>query len=264
MTDILQKILATKGGEVAARKRRFSLAEVRETAESQSAPLDFQGALERRVAAGQPAVIAEIKKASPSKGVIRENFDPRQIAHSYAKGGAACLSVLTDKTYFQGCEAYLQMAKEVSGLPTLRKDFFIDPYQVYEARAIQADAILLIVAALEDVLMRDLFQLARELSLGVLVEIHDVKELERALRLEGGILGINNRNLRTFATSLQNTLDMLPLVPQDRLVVTESAIHTPQDVARMRAHGVHAFLVGEALMRAEEPGSRLKELFFSE
>ncbi len=264
MTDILKKILATKREEVAARSRRYPLSEVRGMAESQSAPQDFQGALEKRVAAGQPAVIAEIKKASPSKGVIREDFDPRQIAHSYAKGGATCLSVLTDKTYFQGSEAYLQMAREIAGLPTLRKDFFIDPYQIYEARAIQADAILLIVAALDDSLMRDLFQLAQELTMSVLVEIHDAKELERALHLDGGILGINNRNLRTFVTSLKNTLDLLPHIPQDRLVVTESAIHTPDDVATMRANGVHAFLVGEALMRAEDPGSRIRELFADE
>ncbi len=261
MSDILQKILATKQEEVERKNRRYPLREVREIAESQSVPLGFQEALERRVGSGQPAIIAEIKKASPSKGLIRENFDPKQIAHSYAKGGATCLSVLTDQTYFQGSEAYLQMAKDTAGLPTLRKDFFIDPYQVYEARAIQADAVLLIVAALEDSLMRDLFQLAQELSMSVLVEIHDVIELERALRLDGGILGINNRNLRTFATSLENTLNLLPHIPEGRLVVTESAIHTREDVERMRANDVHAFLVGEAFMRAEEPGSRLKELF---
>ena len=261
MNDILQKILATKQEEVAKRGHRFPLADVREIAESQPAPLDFKDALAKRVAAGQPAVIAEIKKASPSKGVICEHFDPRQIAHSYAKGGAACLSVLTDKTYFQGSEAYLQMAKEIAGLPTLRKDFFIDPYQIYEARAIQADAILLIVAALEDSLMQDLFQLAQELSMSVLVESHDARELERALCLEDGILGINNRNLRTFETSLENTLNLLPLVPEGRLVVTESGIHTHNDVERMRANGVHSFLVGESLMRAKDPGSRLKELF---
>jgi len=261
MSDILHKILDTKRQEVEKRRRRFPLQEIREIAESQLDPVDFQSALERRVEVGRPAVIAEIKKASPSKGVIREDFDPREIAHSYAKGGATCLSVLTDKSYFQGSEAYLQMAKEIAGLPTLRKDFFIDPYQVYEARAIQADAILLIVAALEDTRMRDLYQLAGELSLSVLVEIHDAAELDRALRLGGGILGINNRNLRTFETSLENTLKLLPEIPEDRLVVTESAIHTSQDVQTMRQKGVHAFLVGEAFMRAEDPGERLRELF---
>lgn len=261
--DILQRILTTKRDEVSRRKRRISLAEVREMAESQPPLLDFRGALERRVARAQPAVIAEIKKASPSQGVIREAFDPREIALSYAAGGAACLSVLTDKHYFQGSEAYLQLAKQAAGLPTLRKDFLIDPYQVYEARAIQADAILLIVAALDSALLKDLSQLAAELSLAVLVEVHDADELEQALLLDGVILGINNRNLRTFEVSLDNTLKLLPLIPPGRLVVTESAIHTPEDVARMLACGVYAFLVGEALMRAQDPGACLRQLFYS-
>lgn len=261
MGDILERILAAKREEIASRQRRLPLREIRGMAEEQASPRDFQGALRRRVEQGRAAVIAEIKKASPSKGVIRQDFDPRQIALSYARGGATCLSVLTDKTYFQGSEAYLQLAREASGLPTLRKDFLIDPYQVYEARAIGADAILLIVAALDDVLLGDLFQLAGELGMATLVEVHDGGELERALALEGGILGINNRNLRTFETSLDNTLRLLPYIPGDRLVVTESAIHTREDVAVMRDHGVHAFLVGEAFMRAEEPGKKLRELF---
>ncbi|HHJ38013.1 MAG: indole-3-glycerol-phosphate synthase [Methylothermaceae bacteria B42] len=259
--DILQKILATKEEEVSQRKRRMPLNEIREIAEGMGIPADFQGALERKIESGQPAVIAEVKKASPSQGVIRENFDPREIAHSYARAGAACMSVLTDKTYFQGSEAYLQLAKTTSGLPVLRKDFMIDPYQVYEAKAIQADAILLIVAALEDALMQDLAQLADELSLAVLVEVHDAHELERAMELDQAILGINNRNLRTFETSLDNTLQLLPLIPKGKLVVTESGIHTPEDVKKMRQAGVHAFLVGESFMRAQDPGEKLKELF---
>ncbi len=262
-TNILQQILATKRDELIQRKRRVALSKIREMAESQTPPLDFRGALERQVASAQPAVIAEIKKASPSQGVIRETFDPREIAASYAKGGATCLSVLTDKHYFQGSEAYLELAKQAAGLPTLRKDFLIDPYQVYEARAIQADAILLIVAALDRAQLKDLSQLAAELSLAVLVEVHDAYELEQAVSLDGVMLGINNRNLRTFEVCLENTLNLLPLIPKGRLVVTESGIHTPEDVARMRASGVHAFLVGEAFMRAEDPGACLRRLFYS-
>ncbi len=262
-SNILQRILATKREEVSQRKQRVPLSEMRQLADSQPSPLDFRGALQRRVANGQPAVIAEIKKASPSQGVIREAFDPREIAVSYAKGGATCLSVLTDKHYFQGCEAYLELAKQTAGLPTLRKDFLIDPYQVYEARAIQADAILLIAAALDGPRLKDLSQLAVELSLAVLVEVHDADELEQALLLEDAILGINNRNLRTFQVSLENTLNLLPLIPEGRLVVTESGIHTPEDVVKMRALGVHAFLVGEAFMRAENPGECLRRLFYS-
>ncbi len=262
MSDILSRILATKQEEIEQRRRRLPLAEVRALAEGQASPLDFRGALERRIDQGQAAVIAEIKKASPSKGVIREDFDPRAIAHSYARGGAACLSVLTDRTYFQGSEAYLELARQVSGLPTLRKDFLIDPYQIYEARAIGADAVLLIVAALDDARLRDLYQLAGELGLAVLVEVHDEAELDRALPLEEAILGINNRNLRTFETSLDNTLRLLPYIPNGRLVVTESAIHTREDVETMRRHGVHAFLVGEAFMRAEDPGAQLQALFY--
>lgn len=261
MADILQRILATKREEVSARRRRLPLTEVRDLAESQGKSRDFAGALSRRINSGRAAVIAEIKKASPSKGVIRERFDPRQIASSYAQAGAACLSVLTDRRYFQGAEAYLQLAREVSGLPTLRKDFTIDAYQVYESRAIGADAVLLIVAALDDAMLRDLYQLIRELGMAALVEVHDAAELESALDLPEAVLGINNRDLRTFTTSLDNTIRLLPRIPEGRLVVTESAIHTPADVAYMRAHGVHAFLVGEALMRAEDPGAELKVLF---
>ncbi len=261
MTDILQRILATKREEVSSRKRRLPEAELRELAESHGGPRDFSGALVRRIERGQAAVIAEVKKASPSKGIIRASFDPRQIALSYAQGGAACLSVLTDRSYFQGSEAYLQLARDASGLPTLRKDFIIDPYQVYEARAIGADAVLLIVAALDDALLKDLYQLIRELGMAALVEVHEAGELDRALDLPEAILGINNRDLRTFTTSLDNTIRLLPRIPEGRLVVTESAIHTPADVAYMRAHGVHAFLVGEALMRAEDPGAKLKALF---
>ncbi len=261
--NLLQQILATKREELNRRKARYSLAEVRALAESQAPTLDFRGALARCIAASQPAVIAEVKKASPSQGVIRKDFDPRAIALSYAQGGATCLSVLTDKHYFQGSEAYLQLAKQAAGLPALRKDFIIDPYQVYESRAISADAILLIVAALDDPQLVDLSQLATELSLAVLVEVHDADELKRALALDGVILGINNRNLRTFEVSLETTLKLLPLIPKDRLVVTESGIRTPFEVARMRACGVHAFLVGEAFMRAQDPGEGLKRLFYS-
>ncbi|GAB6068205.1 indole-3-glycerol phosphate synthase TrpC [Methylothermus subterraneus] len=261
--DLLQQILATKREEVNLRKRRIPLAEVRELAEAQAAPLDFYGALQRRVRESQPAVIAEIKKASPSQGVIREAFDPRAIAASYAAHGAACLSVLTDAKYFQGSEAYLELAKQAAHLPTLRKDFLIDPYQVYEARAIQADAILLIVAALDDSQLHDLSQLAAELGLAVLVEVHDAEELKRALSLKGVILGINNRDLKTFKVSLETTLNLLPKIPEDFLVVAESGIRTPEDVAKLRALDVHAFLVGEAFMRAEDPGACLKDLFYS-
>jgi indole-3-glycerol phosphate synthase len=259
--DLLQQILTTKREEIAWRKRQVPLAELRELAESQPLPLDFRGALQRRIASGSLAVIAELKKASPSRGVIREDFDPRAIAASYARAGATCLSVLTDAKYFQGCEAYLTLAKQASGLPTLRKDFLIDAYQIYEARAIQADAVLLIVAALDKEALKDLSQLAAELSLAVLVEVHTASELERALNLEGVILGINNRNLKTFEVSLENTLSLLPLIPPDRLVVTESGIHTQEDVARMKAQGLRAFLVGEAFMRAEDPGEELRRLF---
>ena len=218
--------------------------------------------MQQRAAAGEPAVIAEIKKASPSKGVIREDFEPVQIAKSYREGGATCLSVLTDRDFFQGCEAYLSEARAACDLPVLRKDFTIDPYQVVEARAIGADAVLLIVAALADEQMRELTQTANEVGVDVLVEVHNRDELERALELPTPLVGINNRDLHTFDTRLETTLNLLPLIPADRLVITESGIHTAADVAQMRAANVQSFLVGEAFMRAEEPGEKLRELFF--
>lgn len=261
---ILRKILARKEEEVAARRVVRSVAELESAIRDQSAPRGFANALQRRVAAGEPAVIAEVKKASPSKGVIREDFHPEQIARSYRAGGATCLSVLTDEDFFQGCDEYLAQARSACDLPVLRKDFTVDSYQVLEARAIGADAILLIVAALEDSQMGDLAQTAMDCGLDVLVEVHDRAELERALVLPTPLIGINNRDLHSFDTSLQTTLDLLAHIPADRLVITESGIHTPQDVAVMRAAAVSAFLVGEAFMRAEEPGEKLRELFFSE
>ena len=261
--DILRKILARKAEEIQQRSRRLPLEVLKGHAQEASAARGFHQALLHRVETGKPAVIAEIKKASPSQGVIREDFKPVEIALSYAEGGAACLSVLTDHDFFQGAEANLQLARAACPLPVLRKDFIIDPYQVYEARAIEADCILLIVAALEDERMEELARLAQELDMDVLAEVHDAGELERCLALEMEIplVGINNRDLRTFETSLQTTLDLLDRIPSDRLVVTESAIHTPEDVALMRKNGVHAFLVGEAFMRAEQPGEALKALF---
>lgn len=260
-SDILQKILARKQEEVAERSRHVSIDALREQATQADAPRGFFAALRARIAAGQAAVIAEIKKASPSKGLLRADFDPPAIARSYERGGAACLSVLTDLDFFQGADAYLQQARAACALPVLRKDFTLDPYQVVEARALGADCILLIVAALEDARLAELLGLAHELGMDVLVEVHDGEELERALRLPAPLIGINNRNLRTFETSLETTLDLLERIPADRLVVTESGIHTPEDVALMRRHQVHAFLVGEAFMRADDPGARLAELF---
>jgi len=217
--------------------------------------------MRQRIDAGEAAVIAEIKKKSPSKGVLRENFDPAAIAASYEQGGATCLSVLTDEDFFAGADAYLEQAHDVSSLPVLRKDFTIDPYQVYEARAMGADCVLLIVAALGDAMLRELSQLAVHLEMDVLVEVHDEAELERALPLQVPMVGINNRDLRTFQTTLDTTLNLLEEIPDDKLVVTESGIHTSEDVARMRQHGVNAFLIGEAFMKAEEPGQKLRELF---
>ena len=259
--DILKKILRRKEEEIAERRARVPLDALRRRAESADAPRGFLRALRGRIDAGQAAVIAEIKKASPSKGVLREDFDPATIAASYEKGGAACLSVLTDVDFFQGADAYLQAARAACALPVLRKDFTVDPYQVVEARALGADCILLIVAALDDARLAELLALATELGMDTLVEVHDAAELERALALPAPLVGVNNRNLRTFETSLDTTLDLLPRVPADRLLVTESGIHTPDDVRRMRDHGVHAFLVGEAFMKADEPGERLRELF---
>jgi indole-3-glycerol phosphate synthase len=260
--DILRRILERKREEVAERRRRLSLSALEGAAREQSPPRGFGAALVQRVAEARPAVIAEVKKASPSKGVIREDFNPAQIAASYESGGAACLSVLTDVDFFQGADTYLEQARNACTLPVLRKDFSVDPYQVVEARAIGADAILLIVAALEDAQMRELEQTAREMGLDVLVEVHDRAQLERALELASPLIGVNNRDLRSFATSLDTTLSLLPHYPDDRVAITESGIHSREDVARMREHGVHAFLVGEAFMRAQEPGERLAELFF--
>ena len=265
MSDILNKIVAVKREEVAAGLKKKSLAAMRADAESRVLTRDFEGALRAKIAAGQAAVIAEIKKASPSKGVLREDFIPADIAQSYAEGNgkvsAACLSVLTDQQFFQGSNDYLKQARASCDLPVLRKDFIVDAYQVYEARAIGADSILLIAACLDDAQMADLEAVARSLDMAVLVEVHDRAELERALQLKTRLVGINNRNLRTFEVSLQTTLDMLPDVPQDRLLVTESGILAREDVQLMRDANVHAFLVGEAFMRAKEPGQALASLF---
>ena len=261
MSDILAQIVATKHQEIAAAQKRVPLAAMRADAESRLLARDFLGAMRAKVAAGLPAIIAEIKKASPSKGVIREDFIPADIAQSYAEHGAACLSVLTDRQYFQGSPDYLKQARASCDLPVLRKDFMVDAYQVYEARAMGADCILLIAACLSDDQMRDLEALAHSLDMAVLVEVHDRDELQRALKLRTPLVGINNRNLRTFEVSLQTTLDMLPDVPSDRLLVTESGIVSAADVQRMRSAHVHAFLVGEAFMRARDPGVALAELF---
>ena len=238
-----------------------SLAVVRADAESRVLTRDFEGAMRAKIAAGQAAVIAEIKKASPSKGVLRADFIPADIAQSYAEHGAACLSVLTDKQFFQGSVDFLKQARASCDLPVLRKDFMIDTYQVYEARAMGADAILLIAACLDDAQMAEMEAVARSLDMAVLVEVHDKAELESALKLKTRLVGINNRNLKTFEVSLQTTLDMLPDVPADRLLVTESGIQTPEDVLRMREAKVNAFLVGEAFMRSSEPGEALSKLF---
>ncbi|MDO8386800.1 MAG: indole-3-glycerol phosphate synthase TrpC [Polaromonas sp.] len=261
MSDILNKIVAVKRQEVAAAIRRKPLAAVRFDAESRVLTRDFAGALRAKIAAGQPAVIAEVKKASPSKGVLRADFIPADIAQSYAEHGAACLSVLTDKDFFQGSVDYLKQARASCDLPVLRKDFIVDPYQVYESRVMGADCILLIAACLDDAEMASLEALALSLDMAVLVEVHDRAELDRALKLKTPLLGINNRNLQTFEVSLDTTMTLLKDVPADRLLVTESGITTPADVARLREAGVNAFLVGEAFMRAEDPGMALAALF---
>ena len=260
--DILLRIIRHKAREISARAERTPLRTLGERAEAQAAPRGFAAALQSRIAAGEPAVIAELKKASPSRGVLREDFDPDAIARDYAASGAAALSVLTDEAFFQGADHHLVEARSASGLPVLRKDFVIDPYQVYEARALGADCILLIVAALGDAQLNELAGLAVHLDMDVLVEVHDAAELERAAPLEPLLIGINNRDLRTFETTLDTTLDLLDRIPAGRTVITESGIHARADVARLRAAGVHGFLVGEAFMRAEHPGARLRELFF--
>ena len=260
--DILKKILATKAEEVARRKLNVPLSTLEEIAGGVENPRGFYRALLANASAKKPAIIAEIKKASPSKGVIREDFRPVEIALNYAMNGASCLSVLTDKEYFQGSEVYLQMARERCPLPVLRKDFMIDSYQVYESRALGADCILLIVAALEDEKMLELSDTASKLGMDVLVEVHDAEEMERALKLDTKLIGVNNRNLRTFETSLQTTLDLKEMVPEERLIVTESGIHTQDDVFLMMDNGIYTFLVGEAFMRAEYPGQKMRELFF--
>ena len=261
MSDILDRILARKVEEIAERSARTPLAELVARCSDLADTRGFAAAIESRIDAGQPAVIAEVKKASPSKGVIRPEFDPAAIARSYENGGAACLSVLTDADFFQGSEAYLSQARDACTLPVLRKDFTIDPYQVYEARAIGADCILLIVAALDDERLLELSLLAAELDLDVLVEVHDEGELERALEVPAPLIGVNNRNLRSFEVSLETTLRLRARVPAERLLVTESGIATRADVARLRAAGVDSFLVGETFMRASDPGEALRDLF---
>jgi indole-3-glycerol phosphate synthase len=261
MSDILDKIVATKREEIAAALAVRPLAQVEAEAASQPAARDFVGAMRRKIGCGQPAVIAEIKKASPSKGVIRPDFHPAEIARSYADHGATCLSVLTDRQYFQGCPEYLQAARAACDLPVLRKDFMVDAYQVAEARAMGADCILLIAAALSLPEMQALEAQAHSYGMAVLVEVHNGKELDAALQLQTPLLGINNRNLRTFDVTLETTLDLLPRIPAGRVVVTESGILKPEDVALMRANEVHAFLVGEAFMRASSPGEELARLF---
>jgi indole-3-glycerol phosphate synthase len=261
MSDILQRIVAVKQEEVQQARRVRSLGDLHSDVAQAPPVRGFAAALQAKVAAGQPAVIAEVKKASPSKGVLREHFVPADIARSYEAGGAACLSVLTDVQFFQGATAYLQQARAACSLPVLRKDFIIDPYQVVEARAMGADCILLIAACLDDAQMAELEACALELGLDVLVEVHDAPELERALRLKTPLVGVNNRNLRTFEVSLDTTLELRDRIPAGRLLVTESGILGREDVRRLRAAGVHAFLVGEAFMRAPEPGVALQGLF---
>jgi indole-3-glycerol phosphate synthase len=259
--DILRRIVARKREEIAARRAQRSASQLAERLGDVDTPRGFVSALQARVAAGQPAVIAEIKKASPSKGVLRADFRPAEIARSYAAGGAACLSVLTDVDFFQGSDAYLQEARAACHLPVIRKDFIVDPYQVVEARAIGADCILLIAACLDDAALHALNDQAHALGMDVLVEVHDGEELRSALATGNTLVGINNRNLRTFEVDLKTTLDLLEAIPPGHLVVTESGILGPDDVRLMRDHGVNGFLVGEAFMRAEEPGARLAELF---
>jgi indole-3-glycerol phosphate synthase len=265
VADILNKILDVKADEIRAAKKHQDLASLRRdvesNAEARAQIRGFEASLRSKIAAGKAGVIAEVKKASPSKGVLREDFHPADIAISYAQHGAACLSVLTDERFFQGAPDYLKQARAACSIPVLRKDFMVDPYQVYQARAWGADCILLIVAALDHGLMRELEACAHEIGMDVLVEVHDAAELEAALALKTALLGINNRNLRTFETTLDTTINLLPRIPESKLVITESAIRTRDDVQRMRDHAVHAFLVGEAFMRAADPGAELAQLF---
>ena len=260
--DILIKILNRKREEIAERSAKVSIEELKQQCASADAVRGFIASIENRISNNQSAVIAEIKKASPSKGILREMFDPAEIARSYASHGAACLSILTDKDYFQGHEDYLKQARAACELPVIRKDFIIDPYQVYEARSIDADCILLIVAALDDKNLQFLYDLAGELDMDVLMEVHDKQEMKRALKTGARLIGINNRNLRSFDTSLETTINMLDMVSENHILVTESGIHTIEDVQLMRDNNVNAFLVGEAFMRAESPGEKLAELFF--
>lgn len=261
-SNVLQTILNRKATEIAERSQILSLSALRGQVEQAPAPRGFVAQLRQHIEAGRPGVIAEIKRASPSKGVIREDFEPAALARSYAEGGASCLSVLTDQDFFQGHELHLQEARAACELPVLRKDFVIDPYQIYEARVLGADCILLIVAALGDAMMLELHQLALELGMDVLVEVHTEEELERALVLQPQLLGINNRDLHTFHTDIRTTLRLKEQVPADSLLVTESGIHINEEVELMRSNGVHAFLVGESMMRAPDPGAKLQELFF--
>lgn len=261
MSDILNQIVAVKRQEVAAALQRKPLAEMRADAESRVLTRDFLGAMRARIAAGRAAVIAEIKKASPSKGVLRADFEPADIAQSYAEHGAACLSVLTDQQFFQGRIDYLKQARASCPLPVLRKDFIVDAYQVYESRAIGADAILLIAACLDDAQMRDFEAIARSLDMAVLVEVHDAAEMTRALQLKTPLIGVNNRNLKTFEVSLDTTLTLRHALPADRLLVSESGIQSRDDVLRLAAAGVNAFLVGESFMRADDPGLALAQMF---
>jgi indole-3-glycerol phosphate synthase len=261
MSDILQKILAVKAREVAEAQAIRSLSAMKAAADGAMPARDFVAAIRGKIDAGQPAVIAEIKKASPSKGVLRADFQPAEIAASYARHGAACLSVLTDEQFFQGSAKYLKQARDACKLPVLRKEFIVDEYQIYEARAMGADAILLIAAALDVAQMQAFEALAHRFGMAVLVEVHDGKELDAALQLATPLIGVNNRNLRTFEVSLQTTLDLLPRIPKDRIVVTESGILNAGDVKLMRSHDVHAFLVGEAFMRAADPGVELAKVF---
>jgi indole-3-glycerol phosphate synthase len=262
MSDILRAILSRKAEEVAERSRMLPLRELSARVAAEAPPpRGFAASLHERIAAGDAGVIAEVKKASPSQGVIRPDFQPAQIARSYERAGAACLSVLTDIDFFQGSDAFLQEARAACSLPVLRKDFVVDAWQVYEARLLGADCVLLIAAALDDAQLSEFAFVAAELGMDVLVEVHDIDELERALQVPAPLLGVNNRNLRTFEVSLDTTLALMGAVPPDRLLVTESGIHTPEDVARMRANGVEAFLVGERFMRAPDPGVELARLF---